>query len=671
MASHYMASYSAPPPNYSPEYSQDLPGALDEPISGLQILIIPATDTLSFQKGYLGAEGERAAIEGEIHVKGAQPGQWKYVTVALRVVESAFGQEIELGKSEINLVSFTATSDSMSSMSFAIPLTSDAPQCIHTPHSSLEYALTATFHPTNSSEPLVSRRIVVHTRRYTSHSHAIDTLPETHILESPSRVEVQVPRTIFRAGESIPVYVTVPPPSRELMLREGLRLRNVKTEIVRIVSLKGQDDAGDFELGTPHGQFIADLSPQDGPSSVAPTAPAEKPPIASPGSAYSTVTSRSGASCRFHSSRPVRLRLILHQASPSASPVDYQMSLPEGDYSSLDNDLQCISITQSTLLHSVSFLLNVHVSFVETTSRTERLMTIPIPLTIIPPPAPLPEVEEWVDAAYQKKHDRPPLRTVRQEDPESSIPLYQEGEAGPSYTQSGAPPPFEDRDMPPPPFFNSMPSTSNAPPSFQESESEIFIPSDTADQEVPATTALRIIGEGILFGFAASEQFDGHSDTMHRSSTPPPSVEMAERDADVTGFANLGVEPVRVFEALNIVSDDSAPRSRGELPPPPPAMDDPSDPPPSIDSDFRSPSVRVPVQPHSPPLAHQSYTQSPATRDSLHPPSDILDHSSSHGHAPPPYLVPGSDPDQEEHVTRPPPYMDLVPSSLYLNSSIH
>ncbi|KAG1755133.1 uncharacterized protein EDB91DRAFT_1277270 [Suillus paluster] len=666
-----MPSYTAPPPNYSPG-SQNPPAADDALISGLQIFIIPAADTLTFQKGYLGAEGERAAIEGEIHVKGAQPGQWKYVTVALRAVESASGQEIELGSSEINLVSFTGTSDSMSSStSFAIPLTSDAPQCIHTPHSLLEYALTATFHPINTSEPVVSRRVVVHTRRYTSHSHTVDTLPETHVLESPSHVEVQVPRTIFRAGEPIPVYITVPPPSRQLMLREGLRLRNVKTEIVRIVSIKGQDDGGYFESGTLYGSSIADLQPQDGPSLVGPTPSAEKPPITSPGSTYRTVTSRSGASCRFHSSRPVRLRFILHQASPSASPVDYQRSLPEGDYSNIDNDLQCTSITQSTLLHSVSFLLNIHISFVDTTNRTERLTTVPIPLTIIPPPAPLPEVEEWIDAAYQKKHDRPPLRTVRQEDSEPSIPIYQEGEAGPSYTQSGAPPPFEDRDIPPPPFFHSMPSTSNAPPSFQESESEIFISSDTTDQEALLPTELTIVGEGILFGFTASEQFDGHSDTMHRSSTPPPSVEMAERDTDVTGFADIG-QSVPVFEALNIVLDDShAPRSGGELPPPPPAMDDPSDPPPSIDSDFRSPTVRVPVQSHSPPLAHQSYSQAPATRDSLHPPSDILHHSSPHGHAPPPYLVPGSDHDQEEHVTRPPPYMDLVPSSSFLNSSIH
>jgi len=584
-------------------------------------------------------------------------------TVALRVVESAFGEEIELGSSEINLASFTGTSDSMaSSTSFALPLTSDAPQCIHAPHSSLEYTLTATFHPVNPTEPVVSRKTVVHTRRYTSHSHAVDTLPETHVLESPSRVEVQVPRTIFRAGEPIPVYITVPSPSRQLMLSEGLRLRNVKTEIVRIMSIKrGKEDAGHPDSGSTYGQFTADFLPQDGPSSVASTLSQEKPPVNSPESMYRTVISRSGASCRFHSSRPVRLRCILHQASPSASPVDYQRCLPEGDYSGLDNDSQCISITQSTLLHSVSFLLNVHISFVDTTSRTERLMTVPIPLTIIPPPAPLPEVEEWVDAAYQKKHDRPPLRTVRQEDPESSIPIYQEGEAGPSYTHNGAPPPFEDRDMPPPPFFLSMPSTSNAPPSFQESESEIFIPSDTTDQETPLTE-LSIIGEGILFGFTASEQFDGHSDTMHSSSTPPPSVEMAEQDTDVTGFADMG-EPVPDFEALNIVLDNRAPRSGGEFPPPPPAMDDPSDPPPSIDSDFRSPVVRVAVQPHSPPLVHQSYSQS--SRDPLCPPSDILHHSSSHGHAPPPYLVPGSDPEQGEHVARPPPYMDLIPHSTY------
>jgi hypothetical protein len=76
-----MGSYSAPPPIYSPGHDQNSSQAVDETISGPQIFIVPAADTLAFQKGYLGAEGERAAIEGEIHVKGAQPGQWKNVLV--------------------------------------------------------------------------------------------------------------------------------------------------------------------------------------------------------------------------------------------------------------------------------------------------------------------------------------------------------------------------------------------------------------------------------------------------------------------------------------------------------------------------------------------------------------------------------------------------------------
>ena len=50
---------------------------------------------------------------------------------------------------------------------------------------------------------------------------------------------------------------------------------------------------------------------------------------------------------------------------------------------------------------------------------------------MLPPPAPLPEVEQSIDEAYQKKHDRPPARTVR-EDEHDSAPRYFEGEAGPS-----------------------------------------------------------------------------------------------------------------------------------------------------------------------------------------------------------------------------------------------
>lgn len=69
------------PPTYtqdsdpSDDGSPPSPFAADEP----QILILPAADSIGFQAGYLGADFERAAIEGEVHVKGAQRIQWTKV----------------------------------------------------------------------------------------------------------------------------------------------------------------------------------------------------------------------------------------------------------------------------------------------------------------------------------------------------------------------------------------------------------------------------------------------------------------------------------------------------------------------------------------------------------------------------------------------------------------
>jgi hypothetical protein len=125
---------------------------------------------------------------------------------------------------------------------------------------------------------------------------------------------------------------------------------------------------------------------------------------------------------------PVRLRFVY----PS-SPSDQPRNVPDGEYGYLGGDTHCASITQTSLLHSVTFRVNVHVSFVDMSNRTERFSTVSDTFVmIIPPPAPLPEVEEWVDAAYQKKHDRPPAKTVRLDDMDVSAPHYHEGEAGPS-----------------------------------------------------------------------------------------------------------------------------------------------------------------------------------------------------------------------------------------------
>lgn len=83
----YMPPESAPP-IYSQEDPEDSLIAEDTNTALLipepHILIIPA-DANNFQKGYVGAEGERAAIEGELQIKGGRPGQWDKVFVFMQV----------------------------------------------------------------------------------------------------------------------------------------------------------------------------------------------------------------------------------------------------------------------------------------------------------------------------------------------------------------------------------------------------------------------------------------------------------------------------------------------------------------------------------------------------------------------------------------------------------
>lgn len=148
-------------------------------------------------------------------------------TVSLRTLETAYHQEIELGFSEVELFSSFDADEAIvpSSFLFAIPLMEDTPQSLRTPHSSISHTLTATLHPLDASVSAVSKTLVVHTRRYTAHSHSLVVSPETHSLEEPTRVEVEVPRTTFKAGEIVPLYVTVPPPPRELVLDQGSTLR--------------------------------------------------------------------------------------------------------------------------------------------------------------------------------------------------------------------------------------------------------------------------------------------------------------------------------------------------------------------------------------------------------------------------------------------------------------
>ncbi|PPQ67356.1 hypothetical protein CVT24_011539 [Panaeolus cyanescens] len=664
-----------PPPTYSqqdPEESQSNL-SISTNHTDPQILILPTVDAVNFQKGFLGAEGERASIEGEVHIKGVDPTHWERITISLYSFESAYHQEIELSSTEIELYSnrihrHNAETAFPSSLPFSIPLLADTPQSLQTPHSMLAHTLTATLYPIDPHLNRLSKSLTVHTRRYSSHNFIVDSAPETHRLEEPTHVSAQLPRSSFLAGEVIPLYVTIPPPTRETVIDRGLRLRNVRAELIRVVKVQREhledsdsdvdsdilmDDRPSAQLNPYSALDEGEKSPEHSTS-----ASSSKMPL-SPlflGSSYRVVVARSGASCRFHSTKAIQLRFVLHQ-NPSTSPSDSRTNL-----SRLDSDTESALITQSTVLHSVTFHLKVHISFVDTSTLTERISTIVIPISILPPPAPLPEVSQTVDDAYQKKHDRPPVKTNREEEMDPSIPHYSVGEAGPSMLSSGAPPPFDERDAPPPFFMSDNEAASSSRlPTFQESEREIILPTDT-DHLTEAPIPVTIPGEGTLFGFASSQQFDGHSDDMQRSSTPPPTLEMASRDPDLTALTEQSSHVT--IESFNIVLEhaEETTRSEDQPPPPPPAMDDPSDPPPSIDSDFRSPmTMRQAPQasnsPPPPPIDVYHETDSNLLHTSANPPPVAESAAPSHGTAPPPYLTSGP-PAEAEPVVRPPPYVD-------------
>ena len=589
--------------------------------------------------------------------------------MSLHTIETSFGRQVELYKSEVVLFSRTSSTQFVpSAFPFAIPLMPDTPEPLDTPKSSIVHALTATVFSSINDGQSFSKSIVVRPRRYTAHALTLRPSPVTRKLDSPTPIAVQIPRSKFQAGEWIPVYITIPPPKRELVVEQGVRLRNVRAELVRVIKVKDQEasePSSGFDFNTDEEEEEGVKGPSQATTSTATsTTAAKKTTKAAAGLAKGwttkTVVTRSGAGCRFHATRPIRQRLILHQPlePPNIEPAQIY-SHPHRPNQDPDPELGYPFISQTTLLHCVTFRLVVHITFINMSHHTEHVETVVIPLTIIPPPAPLPEAEADLDTAYRKKHDQPPQRTVRGDDGENT-PHYEE--AGPSY----APPPFDERDAPPP--FQE-PSSSNATrlPTFLEAERGIYTPSQTESEKVEHhSRELAIPGEGIQFGFAVADQFDGHMVELEergpRSTTPPPTMEMANRDPDVTDLASMD-QPELAMEALGLALERHGEEATlgaipaltamttlagGDQPPPLPptlVMDDPSDPPPSIDSGYSDARGRAhqPLPPPPPP----SVGAQPAPHDStIRAPVD--------GNAPPPYLVP----DSHHDGTRPPPYIE-------------
>lgn len=748
LSSKAMSVPTVPPPTYEleDEFARGQPSAAPDFPTEAQLLISPSGNTSQFQKGYLGATDERAAVEGEIQIKGVPVASWDNLwvlviltrirsdhadcpfcnsvlvrSISLVSKEEAEDRQIELNNVDVELYSRTqpsasslsTTHNTPSSIPFSIPLTLDTPECIHVGRSSLSHILTATLRTSDPSEPTLTRSIAVHTRRFTAHAFTCDVMPQTFSIQTPTLIEVQVPRTTYRLNEPIPIYVTVPPPDRSVVLDHGYTLRSVRAELIRTVKVLNtgtsdissddtsppfsDDDAASVDTSEtessvgvpPSAQFLAMASSSNEKESPQGTVPSLDVPEAlhSLQSPYETILARSGSACRFHSSRPVKVRLILH-ARPQ-SPREPTSELPvDMEYGFTDDDAQCASISQTTLMHTVEFRVQFRVTYLHVSSRTEQTYPLIIPITIIPPPAPLPDIDPSLDSAYRKKHDRPPVKTVRREDSDVYVDDHDLNQPGPSALPNGAPPPFDDA---PPPFFSvGEASTSSRLPTFFESEAEIIMPSE----DHPAAASARAVapigsnfeGEGTLFGFPPSEQYDGYSNEMARSSSPPPTLEMARDDTDVTDLADLVNQPERAMGALNMVLEQrEQPPASGELlPPPPPPLDDPSDPPPPIDSDFHSRDVSLDPPPSiletdftSPGMVRMASNHS-RTSPSGHltpraseavPPLDMSrgtlssdeQRTISPSQAPPPYLNHPSIGDTE-HASGPPPYVDLVPS---------
>ncbi|KAL8292320.1 hypothetical protein RQP46_001786 [Phenoliferia psychrophenolica] len=255
---------------------------------------------------------------------------------------------------------------------FKIELTPDLPHCIHLLHSSLDYTLTATLTPSDPTLAPITRSSPVHLVRSSPSSSLLAGLvvpagtdplpsitPETLATSDPIELSVRLDRTVFRRSEPIQLRARIEVPSARAVQEDGVRLRTVSAELVRIVTVAGPDSPEGSP--TPDAAPPArDLSEDDDERANGPKRPL--PPQPPSTSSRETILARSGKSARFSPTRPIVIRLLLH---PPAS-------------------LSCESITQSTILHTISFLVRVTVGITLQPSSTRRDVVLSRAVFIIP-----------------------------------------------------------------------------------------------------------------------------------------------------------------------------------------------------------------------------------------------------------------------------------------------
>ncbi|KAJ1036113.1 hypothetical protein NDA18_000256 [Ustilago nuda] len=399
-----LPSYSEANVNHSSSASVAGPSSEALPSSGITpgsdsfFDIAPRNDSTSFQVGYLGLKGFQAWLKGDVLVKldteTKSKGRYTRCLVQLQAKEQVARSQSAIFASSaatrspqydvVELFSHTLvlwdadnqpTSSSLSlptapsTMPFSFPLTQDLPHCVHLRDSSLTYTITAQLFSEDAGKlPHAIKTVPVHLVRYTRPgplneveladidgaalpNQEYTLQPHSWIQQAPTLVYAQINRTIFRRAEPIDIRVRIPPPDPTSVSEKGLKLRAVEADLVRIIHVKRPDGAGNHAQG---GQTLAE-------------------PCASHPDLREALLAHSGKLCRFHSQRPVLLRLTLHPPFDRANmphPHPDHDALAPGPVFGRGGGGGCESISQETLMHKVSFEVRIKIAIQR--GRSER-----------------------------------------------------------------------------------------------------------------------------------------------------------------------------------------------------------------------------------------------------------------------------------------------------------
>lgn len=295
----------APPPLYSPLVASSSSNASHANGQGaLQFDIVPRAEDSSFQVGYQGlqARGFDVWLRGDVLVKwahaathrGGNRGDQNNELAPPGTAQSAFSQcTIDLLATETvhldnvptvhqlhhsSLVLWrspdapASSSDAAigasrppSTMAFEFQLPEELPHCIHLPGVKLEYRLIATLLPAPwaiEQEP-VTTSVLTHITRYTppGSSHQLlppaipigtfSESPRTWQIEDPTKVQITLGMTLLRRADPIKIKIRVPPPD-EKAVEQGLRIRSVEAELIRVVQGRRETQKRPALLDDPH-----------------------------------------------------------------------------------------------------------------------------------------------------------------------------------------------------------------------------------------------------------------------------------------------------------------------------------------------------------------------------------------------------------------------------------